>query len=183
MPSKASLRATLTKAQATVDSAAAAIRATAAAAEAGKQESAAGLQKAREMDVSIKVLHEAMREAGRKEGVPHTPKTAITLPAGTPLRSEGIGDILKSDAVISCDERDAWLLRAALGLPDPNQRSSTSTNHFDPRASIPCQEAALPEMSTTKASSLESKNCKSQSRTCFGVSSVSTIQVVVNLLQ
>ena len=183
MPSKASQLALLAQARANLDSVAVAIRATAAAAEAGKLESAAGLQKARDIAARTDAMFEALYEAGRKEGVPHTPKTAMTLPAGTPLRSDDMGDALKSDAVISCDERDAWLLRAVLGLPNPDQRMSTSLNHPDPRESIPCQEAALPEMSTTKASSLESKNCKSQSRTCSGVCSVSTIQVVVSLFQ
>lgn len=133
MPSKASQLALLAQAQATIDSATATIRATAAAAEAGKLESTAGLQKALEIAARTDAMFEALYEAGRKEGVPHTPKTAMTLPAGTPLRSDDMGDALKSDAVISCDERDAWLLRAVLGLPS-TKRASNSVNPPDPDA-------------------------------------------------
>ncbi|WP_130466448.1 hypothetical protein [Corticibacter populi] len=109
--------------------------------------------------------------------------TQITLPAGTPLSSENIGSLLRGDAVIVCGERDAWLIRAALGLPDVDQRLSTSRNHVAPLASIPSQAASEPVMSTTNSSSLESRSVASQSRICTADSCVSTIHVVVNLHQ
>lgn len=73
---------------------------------------------------------------------------AITIPAGTPLSSENVGGVLKAEAVVLCDERDAWLIRVALKLPDVDQRVSTSVNHLEPEASMPVHAAALPVMST-----------------------------------
>lgn len=107
----------------------------------------------------------------------------FTLPAGTALSGENIGATLRADAVVVCHPKDEYLIRAALKLPDGDQRLSTSANHSLPLASKPCQAACLPEMSTTNNSSLESRCCATQSRTCTADSDVSTIQVVVSLDQ
>lgn len=105
------------------------------------------------------------------------------LPAGTAISGEDIGATLRADAVVVCHPRDEYLIRAALKLLDDDQRLSTSTSHSSALASKPCQAAAFPVMSTTNSSSLESKCCATQSRTCTAVSDVSTIQVVVSLDQ
>lgn len=106
----------------------------------------------------------------------------FTLPAGARLATDNVGITTRADAVVVCDERDAWMLRAVLGLPDADQRGNTSRNQVEPRSSMPCQ-AASPVNTATNSSSLESKSGNSQSRTCAADQSVSTIQVVVNLRQ
>ncbi|WP_284335415.1 hypothetical protein [Comamonas sp. NoAH] len=105
------------------------------------------------------------------------------LPAGTALSGENIGATLRADAVVVCHPKDEYIIQAALKLQPDDQRLSTSVNHSLPMTSKPCQAACLPVMSTTKSSSLESKCCATQSRTCTAVSDVSTIQVVVSLDQ
>lgn len=111
------------------------------------------------------------------------PSKTIVLPAGTRLGDENMGSVLRSDAIIICDERDEWLLCAALKLPSAVQRLSSLDSQSDERLSKPDQAASLPVMSTTKSSSLESRCVSNQSRTCFGECGVTTIQVVVNLRQ
>lgn len=112
-----------------------------------------------------------------------TEMKTFTLPAKTALAGENIGATLRADVVVVCHPKDEYLIRAALKLPDADQRPSTSVNHELPLASMPCQAAAFPVMSTTNNSSLESKCCATHSLTRAAVSDVSTIQVVVSLDQ
>lgn len=107
----------------------------------------------------------------------------FTLLVGTALSGENIGATLRADAVVVCHPKDEYLIRAALKLPADDQRLSTSTSHSLPLASMPCQAASCPVMSTTNSSSLASKNVETQSRTCAADECVSTIHVVVSLDQ
>lgn len=107
----------------------------------------------------------------------------ITLPAGTALRGDRISSQLHSSVTVVCEQRDEWLVRAALDQSGLDQSRRFFASQVDPRSSIPAQATGTPVMSATNSSSLASKNCEIQSRICAAELGVSTIQVVVNLHQ
>lgn len=104
------------------------------------------------------------------------PSIAATfiLPAGTKLEADDIGATLHADAVVVCDQRDAWMLRAVLGLPIEAQRCLRS--QADPDSLKPDQAAGADAVMTS-SSSVGSMCSLSASRTCSAVKAVLTIQV------
>ena len=79
----------------------------------------------------------------------------FTVPAGARLATDNVGITTRADAVVVCDERDAWMLRAVLGLPDADQRGNTSRNQVEPRSSMPCQAELIGQRSADQVQRME----------------------------